>query len=308
MAQDRTLFLTASWVNVLSNVLKIVVEGTLGILSGSLALTADAAHSGADLLASAVVLVWGRFVYHDPDASHPHGHDRFEPLSALFVGSVLVLLGCKLLYDAGHSLLVGPSAEYSTLLVVGLLFALVDRYGCYWYTSVINRDLQVPSLRALAADSLNDVYTTLAAFVGVAGMALGYPLLDPIAGGVVSLLVIRQGIDICRENVRYLADSAPPAAKQEAIKRVIRDHPEVHGIHDFVAYYSGHVIEVEFHAEIDHTHTIVEAHDIETELHHRVREIDAVSDVHVHLDPDGLGEWKEAAERTAEPTGRSADQ
>jgi len=302
MPGDRAAFLKASWVNVVSNVLKIVVEGILGVLSGSLALMADAAHSVADLLASAVVLVWGRFVYDDPDASHPHGHERFEPLSALFVGGVLVLLGLKLLYDSGNALLVGPSAEYSAVLVVGLLFALVDRYACYWYTCLVNRDVESPSLRALAADSKNDIYTTLAAFAGVAGMALGYPIFDPLAGGLVSLLVIYQGVDISRENIRYLSDGAPPAEERERIEEAIRSHPEVHGVHDFVAYYSGHVIEVEFHAEIDGDHSLTAAHDIETELRDRVREIEPVSDVHVHLDPAGLGEWKDAAERSSAST------
>ncbi|WP_248895487.1 cation diffusion facilitator family transporter [Haloplanus halobius] len=304
MAEDRVSFLKASWVNVVSNVLKIVAEGTLGLLFGSLALMADAAHSVADLLASAVVLIWGRFVYDDPDASHPHGHERFEPLSALFVGGVLVLLGLKLLYDAGNALLTAPAAEYSDILVAGLLFALVVRYACYWYTVRVNREVGSPSLRALAADSKNDIYTTLAAFGGVVGMAFGYPIFDPIAGGAVSLLVIYQGIDISRENVRYLSDGAPPAEERERIEAAIRSHPEVRGVHDFVAYYSGHVIEVEFHAEIDADHSLAEAHDIETELRERVREIEPVSDVHVHLDPAGLGEWKDAADRPASTTAR----
>jgi len=304
MSEDRDSFLKASWVNVASNVLKIGVEGVLGLTFGSLALMADAAHSVADLLASAVVLVWGRFVYDDPDASHPHGHDRFEPLAALFVGGVLVILGLKLLYDAGHALRAGPTAEYSVILVAGLLVALVVRYACYWYTVRVNREVGSPSLRALAADSKNDIYTTLAAFAGVAGMAVGYPIFDPLAGGVVSLLVIYQGVDISRENVRYLSDGAPPADERARIEAAIRSHPEVHGLHDFVAYYSGHVIEVEFHAEVDGDLSLAEAHDLETELRQRVRDIEPVSDVHVHLDPAGLGEWKDATERSSATTAR----
>jgi cation diffusion facilitator family transporter len=302
MSEDRDSFLKASWINVATNVVKIGVEGTLGVTFGSLALMADAAHSVADLLASAVVLVWGRFVYDDPDASHPHGHDRFEPLAALFVGGVLVLLGLQLLYDSGNALLDGPTAEYSAVLVAGLLVALVARYAWYLYTVRLNREVGSPSLRALAADSKNDVYTTLAVFAGVAGMALGYPIFDPLAGGVVSLLVIYQGLDVSRENLRYLSDGAPPAEERERIEDAIRAHPQVHGLHDFVAYYSGHVIEVEFHAEVDADLSLTEAHDLETELRNLVREIEPVSDVHVHLDPAGLGEWKEAADRSSAST------
>ncbi len=303
MADTREAFLKVSWMNVLLNALKIVVEGSIGLLTGSIALTADAAHSVADPLASGVVLIWGRSVHEDADDSHPHGHDRFEPLSALFVGGMLILLGLKLLYDSGHSLLTGVTAEYSLWLVAGLLFALADMYVCYWYTQYVNQELQLPSLRALAADSLNDLYTTGAALVGVLGMAVGYPVFDPVAGGIVSLLVIHQGIETSRENVQYLADSAPPKSEQKEIKDRIREHPGVHGIHDFVAYYSGHVIEVEFHAEVDRGLTVVEAHDIESELRERVRDIEPVSDVHIHLDPAGLGEWEDANDATPAPTG-----
>jgi len=75
----RDGFARASWANVLGNVVKIVAEGSAGLAFGSVALLADAAHSLADLVASVVVLVWGRSAFDEPDTTHPHGHDRIEP-------------------------------------------------------------------------------------------------------------------------------------------------------------------------------------------------------------------------------------
>lgn len=295
MVDAHGSFLKASWANVLGNLLKILVEGSLGLMSGSLALTADAAHSLADLLASGVVLVWGRVVYEDPDETHPHGHERFEPLAALFVGGLLTLLGAKLLYDSGHAVLAGPSVTYGPALLAGLVFSVADMYLVYRYTRAVNREVDSASLRALAADCLNDIYTTLAVLVGVLGMAAGYPLLDPIAGGVVSLLVVYHGVDICRENVGYLTDRAAPESTRDRIETAVRAHPAVHGVHDLVAYYRGQTVEVEFHAEIGTDHSLVEAHDVETELRQRVRDVGPVSDVHVHLDPVGVDERDAAA-------------
>lgn len=297
MGDHRTGFLRASWVNVVTNVLKIVVEGGLGLTFGSLALVADAAHSVADLLASAVVLVWGRLTFEGPDSNHPHGHDRVEPLTALFVGGMLVLLGLKLLYDAGRTILSSPEATYSIALVAGLAFAFLDRAFCYWYTKRVNRTVGSAGLSALAADSKNDLYTTGAAVIGVAGMAGGVPVLDPIAGGVVSLLVIHQGIEISRENVNYLIDSAAPQAVREEIRDEILSHEYVHGLHDFTAYHAGTAFEIEFHAEVAADHTFIEAHDIETDLRNSLISREDVGDVHIHLDPEGLGEWKDADER-----------
>ncbi len=296
MSEHRAAFLRVSGANVASNLLKILVEGTLGLTFGSVALTADAAHSLADLLASAVVLVWGRLAFDEPDDRHPHGHNRFEPLSALFVGGTLLLIGFKLLYDAVTTAATATEGHFGIVLLAGLAFALMNRLGTYWYTERVNETVKSGGLAALAADCKNDVYTTLAAVVGVVGMALGYSIFDPLAGGLVSLLVICQGIELSRENLAYLVDHAPSSDVQYEIKERIRGHPEVHGIHDFAAYYAGTSIEVEFHAEVDGRHTLAEAHDIETQLRQRLREQEAVEDVHVHLDPAGMGEWKEADE------------
>lgn len=77
---------------------------------------------------------------------------------------------------------------------------------------------------------------------------------------------------------------------------VLRNHPQVEGIHDFAAYFHGPVLEVEVHVEVDGTLTLREAHDLETELATSIRQIENVGDVHIHLDPSGIGEWKDATE------------
>jgi len=293
---DRTAFLRATWANVIGNVLKIVVEGGVGVTFGSLALVADAAHSLADLLASLVVLVWGRLSFEGPDSSHPHGHDRVEPLTALFVGVTLVALGLRILYDAGLAVLHAPRVVFDPLLVGGLAFAIVDMVVVYRYTTALNDSLNSPALSALAADCLNDVYTSLAVVVGVFGAAVGEPLLDPLAGGLVSILVVREGIEISRENVNYLVGRAPPESDLERIRDAVLTHPDVRGIHDFTAHYVGPRIEVEVHVEVDADYTLTEAHGLETELRDSILALQNVGDVHVHLDPAGVGEWKDAPE------------
>lgn len=292
-SSDRAAFVRATWVNVLGNLLKIGVEGAIGLAFGSLALLADAAHSLADLVSSAVVLVWGRYAFTGPDETHPHGHERIEPLTALFVGVTLLALGGKVLYDAISTLIEGPTLTFDPLLLVGLTVAIFDMLVVYWYTVRVNARLDRPALRALAADCRNDVYTSLAALVGIFGVALGYAALDAIAGGLVSVLVAYQGYEVVRENLSYLLGGAPPERFQRAVDETIRDHPAVEGIHDLRVYYMGTDIEVEVHAEVDGSYTLREAHDLESDLVQRVRELEGIGDVHVHLDPSGIGEWKD---------------
>ncbi|TQQ79248.1 cation transporter [Halonotius terrestris] len=292
-ARDR--FRRASWVNVVANVAKIVAEGAVGITFGSVALVADAAHSVADLVASGVVLVWGSSSYDAADVDHPHGHARIEPLTALFVGAVIFLLGGYLLYESTRGLLAGSEIEFSYYLLGALGFAMVDMYLAYWYTERANVGLDSTALTALAKDCLNDIYTTVAAVVGVIGVRLGFPILDPVAGALVSLLVIYQGVEIARENLDYLVGAAPTPGKREEIEAIIANHAAVEGYHDLTVFYDGTVLEVEAHVEVDGELTIREAHDIESELVDQLTALGDVGDAHIHLDPAGLGEWKDAA-------------
>lgn len=295
--RERKAFVSAAGVNVLGNTLKILVEGGVGLAFGSVALLADATHSVADLVASVVVFFWGRLSFTEPDKTHPHGHERIEPLTALFVGATIVVLALFLLRDSALKILEGSTVQFSPWLAIGLAFAVLDMMLVYLYTVRVNRVLDSPALRALAKDCLNDVYTSFAAGIGVLGILFDVPVLDPIAGGVVALLVMHQGARIAWENIDYLAGGAPPEEKQEEILDAVKENEAVRGIHDFRAHYIGSEIEVEMHIEVDGDYTVREAHDIETAIYKRVLEVPEVGDVHIHLDPAGIGEWKKADER-----------
>lgn len=291
---EREAFVATSRVNVVGNAAKILVEGAAGIAFGSVALLADAAHSVADLISSVVVLFWGPTTYVGADEDHPHGHSRIEPLAALFVGVVIVLLGLYLLYESSMGILTEPDVTFSYLLLGALAFAILDMAAVYYYTVRANQTIDSTALRALAADCKNDIYTSMAAGVGVIGVELGYPVLDPIAGGVVSMLVIAIGIEIGRENLQYLAGRAGTDEQQADVRDILLSPTPVQGVHDLAVFYDGPVLEVEAHVEIDGDLTLEAAHELETELVEKIKGLDEVGDVHLHLDPAGIGEWKDA--------------
>lgn len=295
---EKERFSRAAAVNVAGNAAKILIEGTAGWVFGSVALLADAAHSIADLVASLVVFVWGGSSYEAADETHPHGHQRIEPLTALFVGAVIVLLGINLLYESVLGVVYGIAVTFSPLLVGALAFAIADMYLVYRYTERINERLESTALAALSRDCLNDIYTSMAAIVGVVGIFVGAPILDPIAGALVSVLVVYQGVDIARENVDYLVGAAPPEEHRDRIVDALRVHPDVRGVHDLSIFYDGPELEVEVHIEVDGGMTLREAHELETDIVGQLSAMEGVGDVHVHLDPSGIGEWKDAIEST----------
>ena len=295
---DQSRFRRTAWINVLGNIAKIIVEGIVGLMFGSLALLADAAHSMADVVGSVVVLRWGDRGYEGPDINHPHGHSRFEPMSALVVGGAIVVMGGFLFYQSILGLLGEKTISFDYSLFGALLFAILLMAAIYRYTMVMNETIGSTALRALAIDCRNDVLTSMAALVGIIGVYFGYAIFDSVAGGIVSLLVISQGLIVARENIEYLVGRAAPLAQQRAVREQLLEHPAVVGVHDLVVFYEGTTVEVETHVEVEGDMTLRRAHEIESELMQQIRSNDWVGDVHVHLDPSGVGEWKDANDET----------
>jgi len=276
-------------------------------LTGSLALEAEAINSLADSAYSLVVVAGVYLTTRPADREHPHGHERIEPFVSLFVATGVFAAGGGILYQSGRSLLAG---EYQVTIgpaaVAVLVVAALVKYGLYRYCLAVGRDRNSPAVTATALDNRNDILTAVAALLGVVGARLGYPLLDPLAAGLVAFAVLYTGVEIVRDNVNYLVGRAPPDELRETIVQRALSHPEVEGVHDVVAHYVGPEIDVSLHVEVEGHRTLFEAHDIETEVMNAIRELSEVDDVFVHVDPRELGEWKDddgTGSRTSEDGG-----
>ena len=265
--------------------------------TGSLAVGSEAVNSSADAIYSVVVLGGLYLTTQPPDFEHPHGHERIEPFISLFVALGMFAAAAGILWQAVTRLLAGEFASAAGVPAIAVLaVAAVVKLWLYRYSLAAGERYNSPALVAIAVDNRNDVLTAGAAFVGVVGASLGYPALDPLAAAVVAVGIAYSGVGVVRDNLNYLVGRAPPEnLRVEIITRALA-HPDVEGAHDVVAHYVGPEIDVSLHVEVEGDRTLLEAHDIETEVIEAIREIPAVDDVFVHVDPKEAGEWKDDEE------------
>jgi cation diffusion facilitator family transporter len=287
------------------NVALALAKGAVYASTGSLAVGSEAVNSVADAVYSLVVVAGLYVTTRPPDADHPHGHERIEPFVSLFVAVGVLAAGGAVLWQAIQAVLAGGSAEAGPLAVVVLLATAGVKYLLFRYCLRVAETYHSPAVRASALDNRADILTAGAALVGVVGAALGYPVLDPLAGGLVALGILYTGWEIARDNVGYLVGRAPSEELHEDILSRALAHPEVEGVHDVVAHHVGPEVDVSLHIEVEGDRTVTEAHDIETEVMERIREMREVDDVFVHLDPRELGEWEESDGRTTKRSDRS---
>jgi len=275
------------------NVGLVLAKAGAWYLSGSLAVGSEAVNSLADASYSLVILAGLYLTTQPPDLEHPHGHERIEPFVSLFIAGAIILAGLAILYGAVTAVLAGSvEAPAGASAVAVLIVAIVAKLWLYRYCKGVAERENSPAVAATAVDNRNDVLASGAALLGVAGAQVGYPILDPVAAGVVAIFVCYSGIDIVRDNLNYLLGAAPPEPLREEILARAHAHPDVEGVHDVIAHYVGPEIDVSLHIEVEGDRTLAEAHDIESAVVESIRDLDSVDDVFVHVDPKELGEWK----------------
>ncbi|WP_302082892.1 cation diffusion facilitator family transporter [Salinibaculum rarum] len=292
MSRRRTLRRVGLLVLV-ANVALVVAKGTVYYWTGSLAVGSEAVNSLADSAYSLVIVAGLYLTTQPPDFEHPHGHERIEPFVSLFVALGIFAAGGAVLWQAATTLQSGnvtvargPAAA-SVLVVSGVV-----KYLLYRYCLHAADDTNSPALAATALDNRNDILTASAALVGVLGAMAGYPILDPLAAGLVAFGILYTGVEVVQDNIDYLVGAAPPEnLRREIIRRALA-HPDVEGAHDVIAHYVGPEIDVSLHIEVQGDRTLMEAHRIETDVAQAISALAEVDDVFVHVDPKEAGEWK----------------
>lgn len=279
-----------------ANVALVAAKGAVYLSTGSVAVGSEAVNSLSDSVYSLVVVAGLYLTTQPPDFEHPHGHERIEPFVALFVAVGVTTAGAAVLWRAVETALAGGTRSAGPIGAVVLAGSAALKYFLYQYCDRMADAHNSPALQAAAIDNRADILTAGAALAGVLGAALGYPVLDPVAGGVVAVGILYTGVDIARDNVGYLVGRAPSAELREEIVRRARSHPAVEGVHDVIAHHVGPEVDVSLHIEIEGARTVREAHAIETAIVRAIESIPEVDDAFVHVDPRELGEWKSDAD------------
>lgn len=216
-------------------------------LSGSVALFSDAMNSLLDIASSTAVLVSVRVGHKAPDREHPFGHARAEPIAGFIIAVVACVLGVEVIQESILKFIRPHEHEVDNWQLFAILgVAIIAKLFLAAWLRTVGRRERSPALMASAVDSRNDVFSSLAALVGISGAALGFHQADEIAGLIVGILILYGGITIFRENIDYLLGRS---SSDETLRRVRAVVMMVEGVEE-VRFCRGHYVGNELHFEI----------------------------------------------------------
>lgn len=264
-----------------------------GLISGSLSMTADGLHSLMDSSANVVGLIGMSIAARPPDPSHPYGHRRFETITALAIAMAMVLAVFQILQEAWQRWQTGAVPEVTAYSFAVMGVTLVINIGVTLWERRRARELRSSILGADAKHTASDVLVSVSVIGGLAGVRLGYPVLDLLLGVAIAAVIAWVAWTIMRDAALTLSDVA--AVPVEVVERAARAVPGVRGVHNIRTRGGEGLVWVDLHIQVDPHLRVEEAHDIASAVAARVEEeLGQPADVTVHVEP--------AIERHLRPT------
>lgn len=267
------------------NVLLFAGKYFAGLLSGSIAITADAFNNLSDAGSSLVTLLGFRLGGKKPDPEHPFGHGRLEYISGLVVSGLILLMGMELLRSSIQKIVDPQPIESSPLVLIILVVSVLVKVYMFIYNSRTGRRIDSAAMRATGMDSLSDCIATTVVLLAMLIARYTGLQVDGWAGILVSAFIVWAGFNAAKDTISPLLGSPPAQELIDRIEDIVMAHDEVSGIHDLVVHdYGPGRLMISLHAEVSGDGDIYELHDaidsIEQELN---RELGG--ETVIHMDP-----------------------
>lgn len=273
------------------NIFLSAIKTLFGVVSHSPALLAEGINSISDVAYYVVAGIFVRLANKPADDEHPYGHRQLESIASLVVGAFVVATAVKVFWDSVDKMwdlldgkLTSLGAHPFALWVA--LGTVIIKIFLFYYVRKLGAETHNPVVDALAYDHRNDIFSASAASLGIFLGQRGLPWVDPLAGALVALLILRTGIFILRESSVTLMEAVPSRELAKQVLSLLKKVREVNQLEELQTHRFGPHLVLNLTIGIDGTLTVKQGDRIATSVENLIyNSIPNVLRVHVHYHP-----------------------
>lgn len=275
----------SSAVGIACNMLLFIGKSIVGILSSSVAVTADAVNNLSDASSSVISLLGFKLASRPADEEHPYGHGRYEYLSGLMVAVLIMVIGVELFKSSVEKIINPEPVVFGWVFTAVLMLSILLKLWMAFFNIKIGGIINSRTLIATAADSRNDVISTSAVLAASLISHFTGVELDGWMGVAVAVFILYSGFGLVRDTLDPMLGKAPDPETVSKIHEKILSYPGVLGTHDLMVHDYGPgrqfaSVHVEMSAEGD----VVKSHDIIDKIERDFLKNDNIHMI-VHFDP-----------------------
>jgi cation diffusion facilitator family transporter len=282
----------AARLSIFSNSILIVLNLTVGLISGSISIISEAVHTIIDLLAAVMAYFSVKISDNPADSQHPYGHGKYENISAVVEALLIFVASGWIIYNAVVRLISPTHIVDHKGLTLGFLVMLFSALVNLFVSRKIYKVAKKTDSIALKADALHlstHVYTS--AGVGLSLLLIYFTewhFLDPVAAIVVASYILKEAFEILVDAFKPLTDNALPLEEQELLKEIIKSHTNgKFGFHMFRSRKAGSNRELDFHLEVDEKMTVGDSHILCDRIEHDLKNALPNLQITIHVEPYG---------------------
>ena len=269
-------------ISVIANCILFGLKFWAGVVTGSIALTADAWHTLSDSLSSIIVIVAVKLSSKKPDTEHPFGNGRWEQIAALFIAFLLGIIAFDFLKDSYTHFKNHESTEFGIIAILVTITSILVKEALAQYAFYIGRKTENVSVKADGWHHRTDALSSVLVLVGIL-FANQFWWIDSVLGAIISLMLFYATYQIAKEAINKLLGEKPSSELIEKIRKSIQkyDSENIQLHHFHIHNYVGHQ-ELTFHIKLRNDLSIEEGHRIATEIENIIyEEFGIVSTIHV---------------------------
>jgi len=279
----------------IGNMLLLALKGSVGLISGSEALTADAVNSAGDVLSSLVVLLGVRYSLKASDEGHHYGHGKMEALVSMIVGILILISVVLLINDVVTTIAAQTTSQPSFYALGAAAVAIVVKAVMYKKTASAGKRLNSIAVMTNAKDHRNDIYATsgtlaaiLLSFVGQRFEVRALSLYaEPVLAVVMSIFIVKTAVEILLESSKMLLDAAPDKETVSRMREISTAIPGVKKLDWIKCRKMGRGLLVDAAIEVAGNITVKEGHSISDTVQSAIMaQYPEVLDVLVHVNPE----------------------
>ena len=270
----------------IANVILSVVKIIAGFVAQSSAMIADGVHTVSDVISTVAVMIGVKFSEKEADEGHPYGHERIESVVTVLLSLMLSVTGFGIAFSGIKTIVYREFTTPGALALAAALASIVVKELMYRYTLKAAEKINSTALKADAWHHRSDAFSSIGTLVGIGGAILGLQILDPIAGIIVSVLIIRVGFEILMQGLNQLVDRAADGDTIKNIEKNIENVKGVLRVDDVKTRLHGSRLYVDVEISVDSNITVGEGHSIAETVHKNIEKtIPDVKHCMVHVNP-----------------------
>lgn len=228
-----------SIVGIVANVFLATFKAIVGLLANSIAIVMDAVNNLSDALSSVITIIGTKLSQRPADRKHPFGFGRVEYFSAIIIAVIVLLAGVTSLIESTKKIFNPTEPSYTTVTLIVIVVAIVVKLVLGQYVKRKGKQLKSDALIASGSDALFDAIITLATLISAGIMLMWNVSLDGILGTLISLVIIKAGIEMLISPVNDLLGTSIPAELANQIKQEVSEIEGVHGVFDLILHNYG---------------------------------------------------------------------